>query len=183
MTRRLYLTLFAGLLLAGGIASVLLAAPDQEIYAVLGEDLVQIRGGALDGDDSSSVTAPLVVSGTTKSVFLTRGDPTVMVSARLSVSGAQVGTEIHLWRQKTSTTFSYVGMASVTTATGGRNVDLNGEFVAPMIYADTSGATHYEVRKTDPTLGTVRYFVMTCRRLERGGRRGQRRLGVGRRRR
>lgn len=162
MTRRTYLTFFSVLLLAVALWSALLAAPpDQEIYALLGEDLVEIRGGALDGNDSNSVTAPLSVSGVSKSVFRTRGDPTVMVSARLSISGAKVGTELHLWRQKTPTTFSYVGVAGVSTATGGRAVDVNGEFVAPMLYFDSSGSTHYEVRHTDPTLGTVRYFAMT----------------------
>lgn len=161
MNKLRILALLSALLLAAH-GLVALAAPDSEIYSELGQNLVEIRGGTLDGDDSTDVSSPISTSGSSLSVFKTRGDPTIAISARTSVNSAQVGIEVHLWRQDPRTkVYSYMAVAGIGTATGGRTIDSNGEYVAPTLYFDSAGATHYELRQTDPTVGTARYFTWT----------------------
>ena len=145
------------------------AAPEnREGYNTITAAPGVIRNGALDGADSLDWTSPISTSGATLSVFKAQTNPTVAVSARMSVSGATATISVGLYHL-TSTTFTFMGVAGVQTATGGTNIDTNGEFVAPTLFFDTAGATHYEIRKTDPSdTSTVRLIPWSYGAISKG---------------
>lgn len=133
---------------------VLLAvgAVSQEAYRKLSTAPSVIRGGDLDGADSTDWTAPITASGTNKTVYETHGNTTVICSPRLSVSGATSTIRVGLWHFDGALTWTFLGIASISTATGGTTTDSAGDYVAEsLIFADTGAATHYEPRITDPS--------------------------------
>jgi len=142
---------WAGVLLALGCAGIVWAGVALEGYRPLVASPGEIRGAALDGDDSVNWATPLSTSGTTISVFNTSGNPTVAVSPRFSVDGGACQIKVGLYRYN-GTTYDFMGVASVTTETAKEQLVGAATWLTEQpVFVDTSGATHYEIRITDPT--------------------------------
>lgn len=113
------------------------------------------RAATLDGGDSLDWSAPLDTSGTDASVFPTRGNPTVAVGAGLSVSGATATVYCGLYQRTVSNgveSWTFLGIAGVSTATGGAGTRSSGVYANDgLLYFDTAGASHAELRATDPS--------------------------------
>ncbi len=138
------------------------ALAEEESYQPLTAAPSTYRGGLLTGDTFSGA-APLDVGGTNASIKEIGGNPMVSVSARFTISEAQVAIKCYLWHKKGST-YSQIGIAAVQTATATwDDTDTNGYYVAPQLYFDAgSGATHYELRVRAPTSGSVQLVPVVC---------------------
>lgn len=146
---------WAGILVA--LVAVLLvgtlayADRNEESYKRMHFAPAVIRGGALDGADSLDKTSPLSTAAATLSIFSTHGNPTVAVRADFSISGATSTLSCVLFNLTASSTYTFAGVAGVQTATGGTGTADGTLFDSPLLFFDTAGSSHYEIRKTDPS--------------------------------
>ena len=130
--------------------------------------------GALDGGDSLDWSSPLDTSGTDASVFPTRGNPSIAVAPSLSVSGATAAVYCGLYHRSVTSgdvvTWTFLGVAGVSTATGGAGTRSGGSYVAnELMYFDTGGANYAELRATDPSnSATVTLVPWTFGSVSRG---------------
>lgn len=165
MSKRLAVILASVLAFFAGVA---LAGATFDAYQPIarGSSLSVYRSAGLDGDDTgvgadtTAITAPIDVAGSDASIWPTWGNPTFVVSPRFSVSGATSTVRAFLWRQSASdlTSYSLMGISAITTATGGTSRDSSSRYIHEgLLYFDTAGATHIELRKTDPSSGTITF--------------------------
>lgn len=105
----------------------------------------------LDGADSLSWIAPLVVAGPNRTLIPTNGNPTLYCRVDLSAAAATCVVYCGLW-QKVGATYYFLGVSGKTTATAGAGTRATGRYVADSLLAfDTGAATHVELRKADPS--------------------------------
>ena len=142
---------------------VVWAGNEKETYSTTRAAPALIRGGVISSADSLDWSQPITTSGSGLTVFPTRGNPTVGVSARYSVDGASSAISVGLFHKTGGDVYTFMGIADVQTCTGAPGalyVDTNSEYPAGVKFYDTAGATHYEVRTTDPSVSaTVRIFA------------------------
>lgn len=125
-------------------AAVAWAVPaSQESYKQIAAPSELITGAT--GAESTTATTPI-----TGRALATKGNPTVAVSVDFSgSSGDTCVVSCLLYHQTT-----FIGL-STATATAGTYVDAAGDNIAPLLFFDTSGATHYEIRHAAPSAGNV----------------------------
>lgn len=132
--------IFVVVLLAAAVAWAVPAS--QESYRKLTKTPSEgITGQA--GAGSTTATTP----GT---LVDTQGNPTVAVS--VDFSGAASDTCVVSCLLFQGSTF--IGLTT-QTATAGAYVDAAGDNFSPLVFFDTAGATHYEVRAATPSAGNV----------------------------
>lgn len=127
------------------IGAVAWASPaQQESYKSLpARPAEQITGAT--GADSTTATTQIADRAQE-----CRGNPTVAV--QVDFSGAAADTcvvSVLLYHQTT-----FLGLTTAT-ATAGAFLDAAGDNFAPLLFFETAGATHYEVRHATPSAGNV----------------------------
>lgn len=147
MKRRPFLLV---LLLGFALVGVAAAGVVLEGYRTLSASPGSIRGAAIDGDDSVDWATPIDTAGADRTIYPTHGDPTCAVAPRFSVDGGSCQVKVGLYRYN-GATYDLMGVADVTTVTAGEQVDGANWMPDRPVFVDLSGATHYEVRVSDPT--------------------------------
>lgn len=159
MTRK---KLFLFFLLVFLPLAVVLAGITKEGYSPLTVAPTEIRAAALDGTDSIDWTNPIDSAGADASIRETAGNPNIAISPRFSVTAATTDIRVGLWHRTAAGAFTFMGIASATSSSGGAQTDTSGLFIDDnVILIDSGGATHYEPRITDPSSGTVTLFTWT----------------------
>jgi len=106
-----------------------------------------------DATGADSTTATTKIASRAKA---TVDNPTAAVSVDFSGSAGDTVVVSCLLYQSTDygTTLTFIGL-STATATAGAYVDAAGDNIAPLLFFDLSGATHYEIRHAAPSAGNV----------------------------
>ena len=133
------LGLFVGMVLA-----------DSESYRSIPTAPAVYRTAALDGNDSNDWTSPL-------NPKIAASNPTGAVKTQFTGEAATTVIKVGLYHQ-TGATYTFMGIAATSTRTassveradGTEYTDLGG-----LLLFDTSGASAYDVRITDPSSGQV----------------------------
>lgn len=105
-----------------------------------------------NGDGGDSVD--LATAITDRTFRATSGKPTICVSCELSASGATVAVACVLYTVSNGSRVLMGVQTATATATVYR-VTASGDYVAGLLFFDSSGAEVYEIRVADPSTGTV----------------------------
>lgn len=146
--------LLAAFALALAIPLIAWAGSNSELYNPMPAVPATYRGGALDGADATTLGTPLDDAGSDASVRETLGNPNLAISARFFTASATSTLSVVKY-QKTSTTFTYLSHEDLLFTGDATVTDAAGLFPAQERVFDTAGATHYEIRITDPSSGSL----------------------------
>jgi hypothetical protein len=128
------------------------AGVNREGYRPLASAPSTYRSTGLSSDDSLDWSSPLSTSGATQSVIRTDGNPNLLINGSFSSVGATVTVRVGLYHSTDNSTFTFLGVADVSTLTASSREFCSSE--APIL-VDTSAATHYEARILDVSAGNV----------------------------
>jgi hypothetical protein len=133
------------------------AGVNREGYRPLASAPSTYRSTGLSSDDSLDWSSPLSTSGATQTVMRTDGNPNLLLNGSFSSVGATVTLRTGLYHSTDNSTFTFLGVADVSTLTASSREFWDGteySSEAPIL-VDTSAATHYEVRVLDVSAGNV----------------------------